>query len=193
MAADFSIPDMTRPNPAKNSKDRTFFKNSASIAWVRTQNDDEQIYDRPDHKHWNFGAVVTDDGRYLIIHVYEGTNHNLVFYRDLQSKSGVVELVSTFEANYQFIGSDGPTFWFLTDHEAPLGKVIGVDTSEESAPAFHALVPETNHTLTQVTAVGDFFLANYLANAHTKVKGSDPKRCVRSRRGFARNRYGLGL
>jgi len=136
----------------------------------RSQSEDEWIYDRPDHKDWNFGTQVSEDGRYLIIHVWVATNHNLVFYRDLHSKNAVVELISRFEANYQFIGNDGPVFWFLTDQEAPLGSAVAIDTTKEGVPVLRTLIPETEHTLTQVTAVGDFFVASYLANAHTKVK-----------------------
>jgi prolyl oligopeptidase len=134
------------------------------------QSEDEQIYDRADHKEWNFNTQVTEDGRYLIIHVWAATNHNLIFYKDLQSTSTVVELISQFEANYQFIGNDGPTFWFLTDWEAPLGRVVSIDISGPGTPAFRTLIPETEHTLTQVTAVGGYFLACLLANAYTKVK-----------------------
>ena len=157
------------PIPGEEFEGQNVFQKLCFHRLGSQQADDERIYDRPDHKHWNFGAEVTDDGQFLVIHVYEATNHNLVFYRDLRSAGPVIELVSTFEANYQFIGSAGSVFWFLTDHEAPLGKVIAIDVSND-VPEFRTLVPETKHTLTQVTAVGDFFLANYLANAHTHVK-----------------------
>ena len=134
------------------------------------QDQDERIYDRPDHKEWNFNTQVTEDGHYLIIHVWAATNHNLIFYKDLHNSGPVVELISRFEANYQFIGNDGPTFWLLTDWEAPLGRVVAVDTAEPGTPVFRTLIPETGHTLSQVTAVGDYFLASFLANAHTMVK-----------------------
>jgi len=134
------------------------------------QDQDEQIYDRSDHKEWNFNTQVTEDGHYLIIHVWAATNHNLIFFKDLQTSGAVIELISRFEANYQFIGNDGPTFWFFTDREAPLGRVVAVDTAQPGTPEFRTLIPETEHTLTQVTAVGDFFLASFLANAHTTVK-----------------------
>ncbi|HET9132029.1 MAG TPA: prolyl oligopeptidase family serine peptidase, partial [Terriglobia bacterium] len=134
------------------------------------QSADHRIYDRPDHKEWNFNTDVTEDGRYLIIHVWAATNYNLIFYKDLQATTDVIELISRFEANYQFIGNDGPTFWFLTDWDAPLGRVIAVDTSQAGSPVFRTLIPESEHTLNQVTAAGDYFVTSFLANAHTKIK-----------------------
>ena len=45
------------------------------------QDQDVLVYDRPDQKEWGFFGGVTDDGRYLIIMVWHGTDtRNRVFY-----------------------------------------------------------------------------------------------------------------
>jgi prolyl oligopeptidase len=82
-----------------------------------------------------FGAGVTEDGRYLIISVDQGTDpKNLVFYKDLQTPdSPVVELISEFEASYSFIDNDGSLFWFRTDLDAPRGRVIAIDINNSLA------------------------------------------------------------
>jgi prolyl oligopeptidase len=158
------------PKPGEEYESQNVFHKICYHRLGSPQGEDELIYDRPDHEEWNFGTHVSEDGRYLIIHVWSATNHNLVFYQDLQTKSAVVELISRFEANYQFIGNDGSTFWFLTDWEAPLGRVVAVDVAQQGIPIFQTVIPENEHTLNQVTAVGDVFLAVYLANAYTRVK-----------------------
>ena len=38
------------------------------------QQEDLLLYERPDHPNWGFDPTVTDDGRYLILHVSEGTD-----------------------------------------------------------------------------------------------------------------------
>ena len=38
------------------------------------QAEDELVYERPDHKEWGLGGYVTQDGRYLIVYVWVGTN-----------------------------------------------------------------------------------------------------------------------
>jgi prolyl oligopeptidase len=48
--------------------------------------------------------------------------------------------------------------------------VVAVDTAQAGTPTFRTLIPEFEHTLTQVSVAGDYFVAGYLANAHTKVK-----------------------
>ena len=48
------------------------------------QSEDKLIYQRPDQKEWGFGAQVSDEGRYLVINVWQGTDvRNRLFYQDL--------------------------------------------------------------------------------------------------------------
>lgn len=49
------------------------------------QDRDVLVYARPDQSKWGLGAGVTDDGRYLVMNVSDGTDtKNRFFYRDLQ-------------------------------------------------------------------------------------------------------------
>jgi prolyl oligopeptidase len=48
------------------------------------QSKDRLFYQRPDNKEWGFGGGVTEDGKYLIVSVWKGTEQkNMVFVRDL--------------------------------------------------------------------------------------------------------------
>ena len=48
------------------------------------QSADTLVYERADHPTWGFDAVVTDDGRYLLVYQSEGTeNKNRIFVQDL--------------------------------------------------------------------------------------------------------------
>ena len=48
------------------------------------QSTDRLVYQRPDHKEWLFNGEVSDDGRYLVITVSQGTQvENAIFYQDL--------------------------------------------------------------------------------------------------------------
>ena len=96
------------------------------------QSDDELVYHRPDQKEWGFGAGVTDEGRYLAISVWKGTDtKNRFFYRDLTVPGAtMVELLNDFDADYGFIDNVGPVFYFRTDLDAPRGRVIAIDTTK---------------------------------------------------------------
>ncbi len=139
-----------------------------------SQTDDALIYERSDQKDWGFSGDVTDDGRYLIISVWLGTDsRNLLFYKDLATPNApVVELISTFEADYSFIGNftdtTRTTFWFRTDLNAPRGRVIGIDITTPNHP--QELIPQAPETLEGVTILNHQFVATYLKDARDQVK-----------------------
>ncbi len=139
------------------------------------QSEDVLVYHRPDHKEWGFGGNVTDDGRYLIITISEGTDRrNRVFYRDLQTPGApVVELLNDFDAAYHFLDNDGPIFWFQTDLNAPRGRVIAVDLRQPSREHWREVIPQAAETLGSISVVGDRFFADYLKDAHSLVKVFD--------------------
>ena len=136
------------------------------------QSQDKLVYERPDQKEWIFNEEVTEDGRYLVITVQRGTDpKNRVFYKDLvDPNSKVIELLDKADAQYGFIDNDGPVFWFKTNLNAPLGRVVSIDTSKGLPPQIKELIPEAGDKLESVSAVGDRFVADYLHDAHSLVK-----------------------
>ena len=136
------------------------------------QSQDKLIYERPDQKEWLLNAEATDDGHYLIITVQRGTDpKNRVFYKDLTDpNSKVAQLLDKADAKYAFLGNDGPTFWFQTDLNAPLGRIISIDTTKPLPPQPKELVPESSDKLEAVSVVGNRFIAVYLKDAHSLVK-----------------------
>lgn len=75
------------------------------------QSEDVLVYHRPDQPRWGINATVTEDGRYLIISVNDGTTSRKVriVYKDLQEPYGLpVELIDNHDNKYFFIGNDGP-------------------------------------------------------------------------------------
>ena len=136
------------------------------------QGDDVLVYDRPDQKEWGFGGGVTEDGRYLIISVWKGTDpNNLVFYKDLRAPdSPVVELITEFEASYSFVDNEGSLFWFRTDLEAPKGRLIAIDIAQPERGAWQEIIPESDDTLEGVGLLNHQFVADYLKDAYTTIR-----------------------
>ena len=134
------------------------------------QEKDELVYERKDHKDWNFNGEVTEDGRFLIIYVSQGTDpKNRIFYKDLQkTDSPVVELLNKQDAHYGFIGCDGNVFWFRTDLAAPKCRIVAIDISKPEN--ITTVVPEAADKLDNVELIGDRFVASYLKDAHSSIR-----------------------
>jgi prolyl oligopeptidase len=139
------------------------------------QAEDTLVYERPDQKEWNFSGGVTDDGQYLIIYASRGTfRQNGIFYQDLTApESPVVELLNQFDAEYHFVGNDGPLFYFKTDLDAPLGRLIAIDIREPGRTAWQELIAEGADTLRSVRYLNRQFVTNYLHDAHSRVQICD--------------------
>jgi prolyl oligopeptidase len=136
------------------------------------QSEDALVYERPDQKDWLFGGTVTEDGNYLVITIYQGTDvKSRVYYKDLKAKEApVVKLLDGFDAAYNFIGNEGSRFWFQTDLQAPRGKVIEVDVSKPERNNWKVVVPEGKEALQATSFVNHKFVLNYLKDAYTQVK-----------------------
>ncbi|HYV82798.1 MAG TPA: prolyl oligopeptidase family serine peptidase, partial [Pyrinomonadaceae bacterium] len=139
------------------------------------QSEDVLVYERPDQKDWLFNATVTEDGNYLIITVFQGTDvKSRIYYKDLKAKdAAVVKLLDDFDAAYNFIGNEGPRFFFQTDLQAPRSKVIEVDVSKPARDNWRVIVPEGKETLQTTSFVNNKFVTNYLKDAYTQVKVYD--------------------
>ena len=84
-----------------------------------------------------------------------------------------VELIDNFEAEYSFLGNDGPVFWFKTNKDAPRGRVIAIDTRDPSPSKWVEVIPEQAETLRSVGIIDDTFVASYLKDARSQVKLHD--------------------
>jgi prolyl oligopeptidase len=161
------------PQSATQFKDANYYQKLYFHKMGTPQSQDVLVYERKDHKEWFFSGTVSDDGRYLIISVGEGTDpKNRVFYKDLKvAESKVVELIPESDAAYTFIDNDGSTFWFLTDKDALRGRVVAIDTTKPLA--LQEIIPQSKDTLTQVSCISNQFIAVYLKDAHSQVETFD--------------------
>jgi prolyl oligopeptidase len=141
------------------------------------QSEDVLVYERPDHKEWGFGGGVTEDGKYLIVSVWRGTDpQNLVFYKDLtKPEAKVVELISQFEDEFSFLGNDGATFYFQSDNNAPRKRIIAIDTAKPEKANWREIVPQAAEVIDGTSLVGDYFVVSYLKDAYTQTKIYDTR------------------
>lgn len=163
------------PKPGEELESTNYFQKLYYHRIGTPQSQDQLTYERPDQKRWGFGGGVTEDGKFLIIQVWQGTERkNGVFYKELTSPgSDVVELLKDFDAEYEFVGNDGHTFWFRTDLDAPRGRVIAINIDNPARNNWKEIVAQSSDTLRGVNVVDDTFIASYLKDAHTQVRMFD--------------------
>ncbi|MEH1865075.1 MAG: prolyl oligopeptidase family serine peptidase [Nostoc sp.] len=165
------------PNEKTQLGDVNYYQKLYYHQLGKPQSEDVLIYHRPDQKEWGFGGGVTEDGHYLIISIWLGTDSkNLVFFKDLTNPNAeVVELINQFEADYSFIDNDDSIFYFRTDLNAPRGRVIAIDTQNPTPENWREIIPQSAETLESVGILNNQFVADYLKDAHSQIKIFDLK------------------
>ncbi|MGB8581271.1 MAG: prolyl oligopeptidase family serine peptidase [Candidatus Sulfotelmatobacter sp.] len=163
------------PKHDTSMRDANYFQKLYYHRLGTTQAEDQLIYERPDNKELGFNGTVTDDGRYLIITVWQGTSpKNRLYYKDLaQPDSPVVKLLDDFDAQYEFVDNDGPVFWFKTDLDAARSRLIAIDTRTPERARWKTIIPESAETMQSVSVIDDKFLVEYLKDARTEVRVHD--------------------
>mgnify|MGYP002777218315 CR=1 FL=1 len=160
------------PNEKTKLEDVNYFQKLYYHKLGTPQAEDVLIYERPDQKEWGFSGGVSEDGKYLVISVWLGTDsRNLLFYKDLTDpEAAVVELIGEFEAEFSFIDNEASRFWLRTNLEAPKGRVIAIDLTRPDRAAWQEVIPEAAETLEGVGLLNHQFVASYLKDAQDQVK-----------------------
>lgn len=135
------------------------------------QSEDKLIYERKDHPKWGFGGGLTEDGKFLVIHVSEGTDpKNRFFYKDASKpESPVVELLADADASYDYAGNEGDVFFFRTDLDAPRHRVIAIDVRKPERASWKEIIPQGKDLLQGVGSVGGYLVCEYLRDAKSAI------------------------
>lgn len=162
----FAAPEEGDEFTAKNTDKKIYYHRIGE-----GQAEDELIYERPDQPLWGLNAGVSEDGRFLVFYISQGTDtKNGLFYQDLSKPdSEVVELFADFDASYSYVTNLGNTFLIRTDRDAPKQKVIAVDLAKPESEHWQEIIPEAEATLRSVSHVGGILIANYLKDAHSQI------------------------
>jgi prolyl oligopeptidase len=114
---------------------------------------------------------ITEDGRYLVITLFEGYDANGVLIQDLRKpKAKPRPLFVAWDALYTFMGSKGDTLYFKTTHNAPRGRVIAVDVNNPGPQAWRAVVPQSEDPINEAHFVGGRIVVEYTRDAISVLK-----------------------
>lgn len=135
------------------------------------QSADVLIHATPDKPKLNNSAVVSDDGKYLIVVGSEGTDerYGLTLYPiGLKGAGKPVSLVSDFANNWEYVTNTGTRFTFLTNKGAPRQRLVSMDIRKPAA--LTQLVGEQAGTLVGASRVGNRIILSYLGDAKSEAR-----------------------
>jgi prolyl oligopeptidase len=166
------------PEPANHAYQESTFNNRVYFHKLGTpQTADRLVYATPGQPKYTHFAGVTDDGRYLVITTSDAGDQTDVHILDLKKPGAKPRAVFAGLAHqWYLVGNKGPRFYFQTDKDAPLKKVVAVDLNK-AAIAPVTVIPEQQQTLDGVNLVGGRLVASYLVDAKSeaRIHGLDGK------------------
>jgi prolyl oligopeptidase len=137
-----------------------------------SQAEDRIVYARPDKPEWGFSAVVTDDGAFLVITTWIGTDERYqIVYQELgDAEADVITLIEGFDFDYTFVGNVGRELYFRTNNSARRNRLIAIDVDNPEPENWREVIGEASDVLADVSLVGGKLIANYMHDASTVVK-----------------------
>ena len=137
------------------------------------QSADQKVFAFDNKPTWNPYPSVVQDGKTLLISVFEGYQANGVYAKSLEKEN--TELVPVFDkwdGRYDLIGEQQNALFFKSTAGAPTGKVIKV-TFDDGVKATDTVIESSTDTLSSVSLLGEKLFAQYLKDVKGQVSVFD--------------------
>lgn len=135
-----------------------------------SQNEDVLVYQDKDHPLRYFGAGTTEDERFLIIDVSEGTDGNEIMVKDLDAKEDkFTYIIKGFTNHNAIVDNIGGSLLMLTDVDAPNYKLVLVDPKKPGKENWKTIIGEKGELLQSVSVAGKYLFATYLKDVTSRV------------------------
>ena len=145
------------------------------------QEADELVLELPEDPRLFTTPELSHDGRWLAVSIHEGTSeqNRLWVYPVSTPPDGASvvgeprRLVDEAYAGFEPVRVDGSWLYLVTDHDAPLRRLVRVDLERVdgalSSEDLVDVVPECGHLLQHTAAVGDELLAVHLVDVQPRL------------------------
>jgi prolyl oligopeptidase len=135
------------------------------------QSEDKLVFEDRDHPLRYHRVRLTEDGRFLILNISEGTSGVELRYMDMKdpAQKDFKMLVPGFKTQAGVVDNVGGNLLLRTNENAPNYKVVLVDPKNPASSNWKTVIPQAEFALQGVGTGGGFLFANYLKDASTKV------------------------
>lgn len=135
-----------------------------------SQMDDELVFEMPEEKELSFSPILSDDNRYLVLIVNNGTEPKAgIYYRELFSDAPFETLIKEGEDDYLFLGNEENTFYVYTNYNAPRGRVLSIDIFNPDKSQWKELIPEQEDTISFIDLIHHSFVVVTMHNAYEQL------------------------
>lgn len=135
------------------------------------QAEDEFIYEHPELQGIILWPHLSDDGRYLLLHIAgDSFVYNRLYYREVGTDGEFIRLFDKLDAAYEYVGNDGDTLYMRTSNNAPNYRIVAVHLQNPAPEHWRDVVPESSDILEACVVVNQQLIATYMHHAQHTLK-----------------------
>jgi prolyl oligopeptidase len=158
------------PKPGEELKQKNEFQKLYYHKLGSPQSEDKLVLEDKENPKRGFGAGVTDDERFMIVSVWEGSSsYNMLWYKDLSANGEIEKFINKPDARYGFVDNLEDKFLVSTNFEAPNNKLVLIDPKNPAKENWEMIIPEGKDVMQAVSLVGGKLFVTYLKDANSKV------------------------
>jgi len=134
------------------------------------QSSDMLVYEDKEHPLRNVSAGITEDERFLIINISEGTSGKELWIKDLKNnQQDLTLLIQGFNWEANVIDNDGDRILVRTNADAPNYQVVSIDPKKPSRENWQTIIPTRTKLLQGVGKAGGKLFVSYLEDASSRI------------------------
>jgi prolyl oligopeptidase len=134
------------------------------------QEKDALVWEDQEHPLRYVGAGTTEDEKWLILGISEGTSGSEVWVKDLTKKNApFTMLFPGFEYDANPIEIVDGKFLVHTNDGAPNFRVVAIDPKAPAKENWATVIPEKPEVLSGAGTAGAYMFTNYLKDANSKI------------------------
>lgn len=162
----YDEPDESSKLSKKNEYQKVFYHKLGT-----SQANDKVVYEDKQHPLRYFSTDLTEDERFLILSISEGTSGDELWYWDLNDKKqqGFSLLVKGFDTESSVIENNSDKLIVRTNYNAPNYRLVLIDPKNTERSNWKTIVPEKKEAMQSVGTGGKNLFVNYLKDASTRI------------------------
>jgi len=150
---------------AKNEYQKIFYHKLGE-----PQDKDRLVWEDREHPLRYVGAGTTEDEKWLMLGVSEGTSGSEIYVKDLTKKDApFTMLFKGFEYDASPLEVVDGRFLVLTNIDAPNFRVVSIDPNNPAKENWQTVIAEKPEVLSGAGTAGGYLFTNYLKDANTKI------------------------
>lgn len=161
----YPVPDEKEKLTGQNRFHKVYFHKIGT-----PQSKDELIYEDNNHPMRIVSAGVTEDGRFLMLSISEGTSGSELLVKDLKNnQKDFTLLIKGFSGENSFVDNDGDKIIVRTNQDAPNYRLVLIDPAHPDKSHWKTIVPEQTEMLENAGTGGGKLFLTYLKDASSRV------------------------